>query len=193
MNYGFVRVSPIYKDPTDQIEALKKFGVDKENIFIEEENKKDRKEWNELRSLLKKGDTLVVQKLDRLGQSFSEITKIINELNQEGINLVSLNDGIDTRIGSTMTRAFFRYMEMVGDMEKTFIQERTKPAIERAKRKGVKFGAKRKNEEEYQKAVEMYLTGNYTVPEVLSKFPELTEATFYRRLKEKRKEMQEQG
>lgn len=192
--YGYVRPSLIYKDPTIQIEALKKFGIVEENIFVEEDSKeRDRKKWNELRSLLKKDDIVVVQKLDRLGHSISEVVKIIEELNQENIHLVALDDEIDTRIEGTMTKAFFSFMKLVGEMEKTFIQERTKPAIEAAKRKGVKFGARRKNEEEYQKAIEMYLTGKFTVPQVLSKFPNLSEATFYRRLKEARKKVQEQS
>jgi DNA invertase Pin-like site-specific DNA recombinase len=45
---------------------------------------------------LHEGDTLVVVALDRLGRDLSDLVKIVNELKDRGVNLVSIRESIDT-------------------------------------------------------------------------------------------------
>jgi DNA invertase Pin-like site-specific DNA recombinase len=132
--------------------------------------------------------------LDRLGRSVSDVTRIVEKFQDNGVFLVVVDQAIDTRkIGSgmegMMTKALITLLSLMAEMERTFIMERTRPAIEQAKKNGVKFGQPRKSKKEYAKAVELYLTGNYTVPQVLNEYTGLTEATFFRRLKERKEEL----
>lgn len=190
--YGYARVSTVHQDLTLQIEALKQAGVPEENIFADHGKtgaNMEREALKQLLSVVQEGDTIIVKKLDRLGRSVSQVTTLVDELSKKGIYIKSLDDNIDTSNDSAMAKAMLQLLAMFAEMERNFILERTRPAIEAAKQKGVKFGAKRKKEKEYQMAVEMYLTGKYTVPEVLNKFTDLSEATFYRRLREARKKL----
>jgi DNA invertase Pin-like site-specific DNA recombinase len=193
--YGYARDSILHQDLILQIESLKQAGVPVENIYLDKMTGKkfERESLKKLLSIVEPGDIIIVKKLDRLGRSVSQVTSIVDELSNKGIYLKSLDDNVDTSNDSPMAKAILQLFAMFAEMERNFILERTKPAIEEAKQKGVKFGAKRKKEKEYQLAVEMYLTGNYTVQEVLNKFSDLSEATFYRRLREAKKKLEQQG
>jgi DNA invertase Pin-like site-specific DNA recombinase len=195
--YGYARVSTVQQDLELQIGALVKAGVPEENVFKEKYSGKtieDRKQLNLLLDTVKAGDTIFVHKLDRLGRSVSQVTSLVDQLTKDGVFLVVLDAGIDTRkngagIEGLMTKALITLLGLMAEMERTFILERTKPAIEQAKKNGVKFGAKAKHTKEYAMAVDLYLQGGLTVPEVLSKFSVCQEATFYRRLKARKKEL----
>lgn len=219
--YGYARVSTVDQSLALQIEALVKAGVPVENIFSEKlsgKNTKQRPEWSRLEGteklkdgqkmdgILQAGDVLYVTKLDRLGRSVSDVTRIVEKFQENGIFLVVTDQGIDTRkIGSgmegMMTKALMVLLSLMAEMERTFIMERTRPAIEQAKKNGVKFGKPFGKVDLYNKAVEEYLAEGNTksIPEILKSYgtefkdgkPKdiLTEATFYRRLKKRKAEL----
>ncbi len=101
MLFGYARVSTKgqAKDGNSleaQVKAIEEAGVSKEDIFIDSftGTKLDRPEFNRLRMKLRKGDTLIVTKMDRLGRSVSQVSALINELLDEGITINVLNIGI---------------------------------------------------------------------------------------------------
>lgn len=197
--YGYARVSSVQQDLIGQVEALEGFGVPAENILKEKmsgKTAKDRPVWTKLHNDLLEGDTLVVHKLDRMGRSVTDVINTIEDLNSRGVGLVILDLNIDTRreqsgISNAMTKAMLTMIAAFAEVERTMIQERTAAGIERAKAAGVKFGAKEKNVKGYEKAIQMYLSGSYTVKEVINEFDGLTEATFYRRLAKYKKDQKE--
>lgn len=197
--YGYARVSSVQQDLVGQVEALEGFGVPAENILKEKmsgKTAKDRPIWSKLYQDLKDGDTLVVHKLDRMGRSVTDVVNTIEDLNNRGVGLVIIDLNIDTRreqsgISNAMTKAMLTMIAAFAEVERTMIQERTAAGIERAKAAGVKFGAKQKNVKSYEKAIELYLSGSYTVKECIEEFDGLTEATFYRRLAQYKKQQQE--
>ncbi|MCZ5223758.1 recombinase family protein [Escherichia coli] len=72
---------------------------------------------------IRSGDTLVVWKLDRLGQKYETPDPLIEELREKGVNFRSLTDSIDT---STPMGAFlFHVMGALAEMERELIVERT--------------------------------------------------------------------
>ena len=73
--YGYVRVSTDHQDYQRQIDALVKLGVKEENIFKDKKSGKDfyREEFMKLMRILKSGDCIVVQELDRFGRNMTEI------------------------------------------------------------------------------------------------------------------------
>ncbi|HEF5065768.1 recombinase family protein [Bacillus paramobilis] len=196
--YGYARVSTEQQSLELQVNALKNAGVPEENIYSEKlsgRSFENRQQINDLVAKLEKGDTLCVHKLDRLGRSVSQVTSLVDKLVEEGKFLVVLDAGIDTRLNEgmagMMTKALITLLGLMAEMERAFIEERTQAGIKKARENGVKFGAKRKKTKEYDMAVDKYLTGDYTVPQVLTMFTDLSEATFYRRLREAKKKLQE--
>lgn len=84
MKYGYARVSTVGQSLDEQIEQLKKLGIDKKNIYAEKitgvMKSDDRKEFSKLLNKLSEGDELVVMKLDRLGRSTIDILTTIQNL-----------------------------------------------------------------------------------------------------------------
>ena len=65
--YGYARVSTIIQKEDRQIIALKDFGIDEKNIFLDKASGKDfnRPAYKKLMRKLRKGDTLVIKSIDR--------------------------------------------------------------------------------------------------------------------------------
>lgn len=83
---------------------------------------------------LKKGDSLVVWKLDRLGRSVHNLVLLISEISAKGAHFKSLTDNIDT--GTSIGRFFFHIMSALAEMERELIVERTKAGLAAARAKG---------------------------------------------------------
>lgn len=87
MKYGYIRVSTKSQDETRQLEALKKVGVLKENIFIDKSTGSNfigRNEWQKLMAKIIIGDTIVIKELDRLGRNNIEIKETFELIQKKG-------------------------------------------------------------------------------------------------------------
>lgn len=138
--FGYARVSTDDQDMTLQFAALERYGVPEHRIFSEHASGKNmnRKGLKRVLKLMDRGDTLVVWKLDRLGRSLSDLIKMAEKLEKDGVNLVSLTDSINT---TTPTgRLFFHFMGAMAEWERAMISERTKAGMAAAKAAGSKFG-----------------------------------------------------
>ena len=96
MQIGYARVSTEDQNLDLQNDALKQAGCDK---IIEEKAsgaKTDRAGLDEALSFLRKGDTLVVWKLDRLGRSLQHLIQVVNQLREKGIYFRSIQESLDT-------------------------------------------------------------------------------------------------
>ena len=73
--YGYVRVSTKEQNEARQLIAMREFGIDEQNMFIEKQSGKDfnRPQYKRLLHKLKNGDTLVIKSIDRLGRNYDEI------------------------------------------------------------------------------------------------------------------------
>ena len=73
--YGYVRVSTKEQNEARQLIAMREFGIDEQNMFIEKQSGKDfnRPQYKRLLRKLKNGDTLVIKSIDRLGRNYDEI------------------------------------------------------------------------------------------------------------------------
>lgn len=90
-----------------------------------------------LRSL-RRGQTLVVWRLDRLGRSLSGLVRLIDDLGERGIGFQSLTESIDTV--SSGGRLVFHIMAALAEFERTLISERTRAGIDAARHKGIRLG-----------------------------------------------------
>jgi len=142
MVFGYARVSTDDQDMALQIAALEKYPVN--HIFSEHASGKsmERKSLKRLVKVMRTGDTLVVWKLDRLGRTLTGVLEMIEGLNRDGINLVSLTESFDTT--SPMGKAFLQIALVFAELERNMISERTKAgmAARKAADPTVKWGAK---------------------------------------------------
>ncbi|MFL0365621.1 recombinase family protein [Pseudobacillus sp. 179-B 2D1 NHS] len=143
MKYGYARVSTIRQDLESQMQALEKEGCDK--IFSEKLTgaKSDRPQFRKLLTLLEKGDTLVVTKLDRFARSTVDAIQTVRELFEKGVKVHILNMGLveDTPTG----RLVFNVMSAFAEFERDMIVERTQEGKAIAKqREGFREGRPKK-------------------------------------------------
>jgi len=141
MLIGYARVSTTDQNLTLQKDALLKAGCEK--IYTDEISgtKKDRPGLSKALEMLRKDDTLVVWKLDRLGRSVKNLIELVSDINKQNIHFKSLTDSIDTSTPSG--RFFFHVMASLAQMERELIVERTKAGLEAAKKLGRRGGRKR--------------------------------------------------
>lgn len=99
MKFGYIRVST-RKQARDgnsleaQREALTAAGAEKIYTDAFTGTRMERPEWDKLRAQLRRGDVLIVTKLDRLARSVSQASGLITEIIDEGITIHVLNLGV---------------------------------------------------------------------------------------------------
>lgn len=147
MRVGYARVSTREQSLDAQAEALKAAGC--EQLFHEKQSGKDAKTRPQLKAALqfvRKGDALVVTKLDRLARSILDLNEIAQELHHKGAHLIVLEQaGIDT---TTPTgKLVFDVLGSVAEFERKLIAERVTAGLSKARANGVKFGAPAKLDE----------------------------------------------
>lgn len=89
-----------------------------------------------------KGDTVTVWKLDRFARSLSDLLKLARELDERGVDLVSLNDPIDTT--SAYGRFTFQLLGALAELEAGIVRERTAAGLTAAKARGQRLGRRPK-------------------------------------------------
>ncbi len=141
-NVGYARVSTIGQSLDVQLSKLEKFGCDE--IFKDKHTgvTADRPSLKQCRKYVRKGDNLIVTKLDRLARSTYHLTQIAEELKAKGVDLVVLDQNINT---STPTgKLLFNVLASIAEFETEIRKERQMEGIAKAKEKGVRFGRKAK-------------------------------------------------
>ena len=143
MKYGYARVSTDDQNPALQLAALKKAGC--KTVFKDEGlsgASVKRPALTRCLKTLQTGDTLIVWKLDRLGRSVRDLIKMLDDLKHSGVKFKSLTEAIDTE--TPTGRAMWQMIGVLAELEGSLISERTRAGVRAAKRRGVKFGRKRK-------------------------------------------------
>ena len=101
---------------------------------------RERPELSQCLRVLRKGDTLVVWKLDRLARSLKDLVEIVQDLNEREIGFRSLTEAIDTT--SSGGRLVFHIFGALAEFEHDLIRERTKAGLQAARARGRKGGRK---------------------------------------------------
>jgi DNA invertase Pin-like site-specific DNA recombinase len=140
MLIGYARVSTNDQDAAAQVAALKGAGC--ERIYREKASggRWERPELRRLLDQLRKGDVLIVWKLDRLSRSLRDVLTIMERIAEANAGFRSLTEAVDTT-----TPAGRMMMHMVGafaEFERAMLRERTKAGLESARRNG-RIGGRR--------------------------------------------------
>jgi DNA invertase Pin-like site-specific DNA recombinase len=134
MLIGYARVSTLDQDAAAQIAALKSSGC--ELIFQEKASggRWDRPELHRLLGQLRKGDVLVVWKLDSLSRSVKDVLTLMEKIAQTGADFRSLTEAIDTT--SPGGRMMMQIIGTFAEFERAMLSERTLSGLDAARKQG---------------------------------------------------------
>lgn len=140
---GYGRVSTRDQHPESQQDALAAAGCDQ--VFIDKVSGKLARRPELDKALLaanRPGDQLVITKLDRLGRSLEDLMKLSKQLEDTGVDLVVLDQGIDT--STAVGRMFFQILGAIAEFEHALMSERTVDGLAAARARGRTGGQKPK-------------------------------------------------
>lgn len=180
MIYGYCRVSTKHQNLQRQIDALLKYGVNLRFIFTDKYTgiHLDRSGLNELLSVLKQGDTVVLKEIDRLGRNRKETKEFIITLIKNDIDIICLDmpylkefiiDKIKENEGflEIMANALLDVVLEVAEQERKKIIQRTSEGRKKAMEEGRKFGRTQKVELEiFSKYYEKFLSRELKAVEI---------------------------
>jgi len=191
--YGYIRVSTKEQNEDRQLIALRQISIPEGNIFMDKQSGKDfdRPQYKKLVRKLKKDDLLYIKSIDRLGRNYEEIQNQWRVLTKEkGIDIVVLDMPLlDTRRGKDLMGTFLsdivlQVLSFVAENERTNIRQRQAEGIAAAKKRGVQFGRPYvRPPDDFSAIIAEWEKGQLTFQEALDR-SELSQATFYRRLRE---------
>ena len=133
MKIGYARIAKNDQDLKIQVDALKKFGCEK--IFKDSGNSLvTRTELEIMNEQIKRGDNVVVFKLDRIAKSLSELNNLLKGYYEREINLISIQDKLDT--SSLENEPMYRIVSILSNFQKELNSERIITGLEVAKKRG---------------------------------------------------------
>ena len=191
MNYGYARVSTTKQMTNgnsleDQERILKEAGAE---IIVKDAytgTKMDRPAFTKLMQEIKKGDRLIVAKLDRFARTVVEGVAVIRELMEKGVTVQILNMGTveNTPTGKVTLSVMMAFAEFERDM----IVERTQAGKAIARANGVRVDGRPKkfNPDKVQEALNLIESGkSYTKVESLTN---ISKSTLIRAMRERKAE-----
>lgn len=187
--YGYARVSTEGQCLDRQIDALKAAGVKEENIYCEKMTgtKSSRPKLNALLDVVEKNDVIIIEALNRLGRSSSDLINLMKSLNEKGVILKSLKESLDF---STVQGQFIaNFLALMAEFEREVIHSRVVEGVAAARARGRIGGRPATPEKILDKALKMYDLHNLTVSEICRACG-ISRPTLYKALRQ-REEKQE--
>lgn len=101
-----------------------------------------REGFSKLFSYARKGDTVIVAAIDRLGRNTIDVLETVEALKDKGVTVVSLREGFD--LSSPTGKLMLTMLAGVAELERENIKARQMAGIAKAKEDGRKLGAPKK-------------------------------------------------
>ncbi len=191
--YGYARVSSRDQNPARQLDTLREFPVAESHIYVDHQSGKNfsRPAWQQLTKRCKKGDTIVVHSLDRLGRSYTEVVREWKKLTgSRGVQMVVLDMPLlDTRHEHPdLTHEFIvdlvlQIMSYVAENERRSIRQRQAEGIAAAKARGIHFGNPGKPlPTDFPETVQAWRKQEITLQEALNRL-DCSRSYFYKNVK----------
>lgn len=154
MRYAYIRVSTKEQHLDRQIEAIKEYRPDE--VFADKLSGKnfDRPEYHRLKSIIRRGDEIIVKELDRLGRNKDAVKEELKWFKDNGV-IVRVLDIPTTMIelpgqewiAEMVNNILIEVIAAVAEQERKKIRQRQKEGIACARERGVKFGRPEKDVE----------------------------------------------
>ena len=143
---GYARVSTTHQNIDSQVDDLKADGC--EEVFSEKVSStatlEQRHQLRACLSVMREGDQLCIAKLDRLGRSQVEVINRLNDLQQQGIQVRTLDGLIDTKALGKMAPLVVGLLTGLSEVERSLIQERSRESVEHRRKTGGDLGGRPK-------------------------------------------------
>jgi DNA invertase Pin-like site-specific DNA recombinase len=181
MRIGYARVSTQDQHLVAQTDALRQAGCEK--VYTDQLSgaSRERPGLSQALETLRKGDTLVVWKLDRLGRSLPHLVELVSELKERGVGFRSLQENLDTTSGTG--KLVFHLFASLAEFERDLIRERTMAGLAAARARGRKGGRPRAlADKQVALARAMYQDRNNSVKDICATL-RVGKTTLYRYLK----------
>ena len=164
MKIGYARVSTDDQNKAMQLDALRSAGC--ERIFEDTASgaKESRPGLDEALAFARKGDELVVWKLDRIGRSLPHLVKLMAQLRDQGIGFRSVTENIETETPGG--RLVMHMFAALAEFERDLIRERTRSGLESARARGRTGGRKPLESAKLKALTAMWATKTMTANEI---------------------------
>ena len=193
--YGYIRVSSTDQNEDRQLVEMNKLSVPASNIFMDKISGKnfERPAYKKMFKKLKQGDLLYILSMDRLGRNYIEIQEQWRILTHEkGIDISVIDMPLlDTRrdkdlMGTFVSDLVLQILSFVAQNERENIKKRQAQGIAAAKARGVRFGRPEcPVSDNFGDIVRQWEHGKILFKQAIGAC-NMSEATFYRRLREYR-------
>ena len=158
---GYARVSTAQQDEAAQVKALSDAGC--QQVFHERVSTMtpadQRQQLQAALAALSSGDELVVAKLDRLGRTQVEVINRLNDLQQQGIQVRTLDGLLNTAALGKMAPLVVGLLTGLAEVERNLIQERTRESVAYRRATGGDVGGRRRSYSEDQAGLVRRLAG----------------------------------
>ena len=187
MNIGYARLGNGTRDSANHVEVLRSAGCTR--IYADESSSSapSTVQTGFVMALesARLGDTLVVSRLDRLGNSLRDLIAKLTELQARELSFVSLNEGIDTR--SDEHGNFFSFVSMLAKSENHLRSAKIREGISSARARG-RLGGRRKvlEGQKLENAMNLMEQRHIPVQEVADAFG-VSRSTLYRYVRQEGK------
>lgn len=200
MRYGYARVSTIQQNLDRQVEGIQKYddsiSESNENLFVEKISGKksvdEREEYKILRRVLRPGDELVIDALDRLGRTKQIVKEEVEYFKKKGVTLrvlslpTTLTDlSENTWVMEMVNNIIIEVYSSLAEEELVIKERRQRDGIEAAKKRGVYKGRKPKQVDwsKFEGLYQRWKDGGLKTKE-FKQLLGLSTSTFYRVIKE---------
>lgn len=190
LRIGYARVSTLEQNEDLQIDALRSAGC--QRIFTDHTSgaKASRPQLDRMLDMLRRGDTVVVWKLDRLGRSVQNLVDLMDRFQKTGVGFHSLTEQMDTSTSGGVL--IFNIFSALAQFERDLIRERTKAGLEAARARGRNGGRPRKLSDKDRAMIrQVYDSRTATVQEIADRF-NVSRSTIYKALEHSKKQSQHQ-
>jgi len=165
--WGYVRTSRTEQKTDHQVDLLmKEYGIPEEDIFIDSISgtKFDRPELGRLQSVLRDGDTVVVESLSRVSRSSKDLLTLLEDWQKRGITFISDKEKLD--FSSTTGKLMLTMLAALSQFERDTLRDRVREGIASARARGRIGGRPKTDKKVLEKAVKLHAAGTHSVREV---------------------------
>lgn len=148
--YAYIRVSSVTQSIDRQLEDIKSYNINSNNIYIDKQSGKDfdRLNYKELINKLKENDLVIIKSIDRLGRNYemiinewSYITKVIKaNILVIDMPLLDTRSQVSGLVGKFIGDIVLQVLSFVAENERINIKQRQAEGIKIAKEKGKHLG-----------------------------------------------------
>ena len=181
-NIGYMRVSTTDQTTDLQEDALDAIGCEK--IFRDEISGSTtvRPGLDACLVHLRKGDVLVVWRLDRLGRSLNHLIELVEQLKSRDIGIRSLTESIDTQTPGG--QLIFHVFGAIAEFERSIIRERVRAGLNAARARGRVGGRPRVVTDSKATAIAAMRKQGLSTSEICASLG-VSRATYFRTIKPK--------